>query len=178
MLKKLSKKVGRKPKFIIKDTGKYGRGIFAGRDILKGEVITKFTGERITLEECLKRVEKGLMNNDDGFQISEEKYMVLDPVSILFNHSCNPNSVFRKEAELFAIRDIKKGEEITYDYSSTVGPNITADMWTMPCICGSSNCRETLSNVLTIPDKILRKYKKIEALQDYIIDQLNKTNFS
>ena len=157
----------------IKETGIYGRGIFAGRDIKKGEKIRKFIGEIITLEEDLKRVASGQMSNDDGFQIGEEKYIVLDSVSILFNHSCNPNSAFRKESDLFAIKDIKKGEEITYDYSATVGPNITSNMWTMPCKCGATNCRKMLGNVLTIPEDIMKEYKEKGDLQDYIIEQLN-----
>ena len=172
-MEKLLKYLNSDPKFEVRETGKYGKGIFAKRDISKGEIITKFTGEIITLKEDLKRVRKGEMRNDDGFQIGEEKYLALDPIPILFNHSCSPNAAFRKKSELFAIKNIKKGEEITYDYSSTAGSNITDKMWTMSCKCGSPNCRKLLGNVLTIPKNVLKRYKKMGALQDYIIDELN-----
>ncbi len=157
---------------IIKETGKYGKGVFAARDISEGEKIIKFTGEVIDLEERTRRVDNGEMGNGDGLQIDKEKYIILDPIPFLFNHSCSPNSAFKKEADLLAIRGIKKDEEITYDYSVVAGPNITPEMWTMVCKCGSSNCRKKLGNVLTLPKKVLEDYKRRGFLQDYIIKQL------
>ncbi len=42
---------------------------------------------------------------------------------------------------IFASQDIKKGEEITFDYSST-----EADpYWKMKCKCGSFNCRKIIN---------------------------------
>jgi hypothetical protein len=81
----------------------------------------------------------------------------------------------RKRSELFALRDILPGEEITYDYSSTVGPNITADMWTMKCSCGASVCRKTIGNVLSIPEDRFHMYLKAGALQDHILAALKLT---
>jgi uncharacterized protein len=161
-------------KYEVRETGKYGRGVFAIVDIARGETVRIFGGEKISLEECLKRVEDGRMNNDDGFQIGKESYLVLDFISLMFNHSCDPNTAFRGESELFAIKDIKAGDEITYDYSATVGPNITPEMWTMECRCGAPNCRKVLSNILSIPQKTLDEYRGSGALQDYILDELKK----
>lgn len=160
------------PKILVKDTKRYGKGVFAGEDIEKGDTIIVFTGERISLEEIVNRVTSGSISIDDGFQIDENEYLALDPIPNLFNHSCNPNSIFRNDTELFAIRDIKKGEEIVYDYSTTVGPNITPDMWTMHCNCGSTNCRRIVSNVLTVPKASLEKYKKLRGLQNHIRKKL------
>ena len=159
-------------KLIIRDTNKYGKGVFANKDIKKGELVKKFSGEIISLKECLDRVAKGVMNNDDGFQINNEKYLVLDNTSLSFNHNCNPNAIFKNDTELVTIKNIKKGHEITYDYSTTVGSNITSKMWTMPCKCGSKICRKKLGNVLTVPKNTLKKYLKDGLLQNYIIKQL------
>ena len=160
-------------KFIIEDTGKYGLGVFANQNFKKGEVITALKGEIITFDECIKRIKTGAENQTDSLQVGLEQDMDLDELSRIFNHSCEPNAGLRKISELVAIRDIKKGEEITYDYSATIGPNIPESLWAMPCECGAKSCRKVLGNVLTIPHKQLTKYQRAGALQDYIIKELN-----
>ena len=57
----------------------------------------------------------------------------------LINHSCNPNcEVDGKGLKLwiFSLRDIKKGEELSYDY----GFSFDEDYKQFPCKCGSKNC--------------------------------------
>jgi len=152
----------------IRDTKKYGFGVFANRDIKKGETIKILSGEKVSLEECLKRIENGSEDNNDPLQIGRDLYMDLDRFSHAFNHSCSPNAGLRKTSELFAMRNIKKGEEVTYDYSLTVGPNNPPSEFTMECACGKSHCRKSIGNILTIPDEIFSKYVREDALQDYI----------
>jgi hypothetical protein len=56
------------------------------------------------------------------------------------NHSCNPNCrivVNLPSIHLVAQRDISAGEEITYDYGSTMHN----DPWEMKCNCGAPECR-------------------------------------
>jgi hypothetical protein len=53
------------------------------------------------------------------------------------NHSCNPNARFNQDGMLVALRDIAKGEEITYDY--LIHP-IPASPWNFMCQCSSANC--------------------------------------
>jgi hypothetical protein len=55
------------------------------------------------------------------------------------NHSCDPNSSFNADGMLVAIRDIEKGEEITYDY--LLHP-IPASPWNFECHCRSAECIE------------------------------------
>jgi len=166
--------LSKEPKLIIKDTGKFGLGVFAGEEIKKGQVIKVFSGEVITFEECEKRIKSGDEARTDTLQISLELDMDLDDVSRTFNHSCSPNAGLRKTSELFALKSIKAGVEITYDYSATVGPNCPASLWTMQCNCGSKNCRKMIGNILTLPVEVLEKYKKHGALQDYILAELKK----
>ena len=57
----------------------------------------------------------------------------------LINHSCNPNcEVFGTGLKVwvYAIRDIKKGEELTYDY----GFGFDEGYKDFPCRCRSKNC--------------------------------------
>jgi len=151
-------------KLVVKSTGKYGKGIFAGEDIRKGEVIYVLSGERMNLAEMISRVNSKKEYIDDPLQIGKRTYIDLDTFSHTFNHNCDPNAGIRKNSELFALRDIKKGEEITYDYSATIAPT----KWHMKCKCGSHKCRKILSDVRSIPKGQLEKYKKLGALQKYM----------
>ena len=162
------------PKVEVKDTQKYGIGAFAGEDIKKGQFIHTLSGERVSLQECWDRINKEDEALTDPLQIALEEYIDLDEFSRTFNHSCDANMGLKNESDLFALRDIKKGEELTFDYSTTVGPNIPKTEWYMDCSCGSKKCRKIISNVLTIPKKELDSYIKEGFLQDYILKELAK----
>lgn len=151
-------------KLKVKDTGKYGKGVFATEDIREGEIIHVLSGEIIDLNDIVERVNSKNENIDDPFQISKRTYIDLDEFSRTFNHGCDPNGGIRKKSELFALRDIKKGEQITYDYSLTIAPT----EWKMRCKCGSKICRKILGDVLSVPQKRLLEYKDAGALQDYM----------
>ena len=162
-------------KLAIRETGGgYGKGVFAGETIAKGSIIKVLRGEIISFDECIERIKKGEENQSDSLQVGLELDMDLDKLSNTFNHSCNPNAGIRKQSELFALRNIAADEEITYDYSLTVGPNVPADVWIMACKCGHKECRKIIGNVLSIPEKRLEKYRKLDALQDYMKDELKR----
>jgi len=59
------------------------------------------------------------------------RYIMAQSPEKYLNHSCEPNT---KEGRLcdVAARDIKKGEELTTDYSVNAPPHIK-----MKCLCGS-----------------------------------------
>jgi uncharacterized protein len=153
-----------RPKIVIKDTKKYGKGVFADEDIKKGQFIHILSGEKISSNDLIKKVQHGKEKIDDPLQIGKKTYIDLDLLSRSFNHSCNPNAGIRKKSEMFALENIRKGEEITYDYSATIAPTI----WNMKCKCGAKNCRKILGDITSIPDKQLIKYRMLGALQDYI----------
>lgn len=156
--------MARMAKFFIKDTGRYGQGVFAARDILDGETIYRLEGETMGIGEFIERVNAGDENVDDPLQVGMKTYLDLDELSRTFNHSCDPNAGLRRRSELFAIRDILAGEEITYDYSMTVAPT----EWGMGCRCGARNCRVTLGDVLSIPTPIRDAYRSRGAVQTYM----------
>jgi len=57
------------------------------------------------------------------------------------NHSCSPNSYLRivaKRVEVYTLRPVKRGEELTVDYGET--PHKGG----MHCKCGAPNCRSLL----------------------------------
>ncbi|MEM7261676.1 MAG: SET domain-containing protein-lysine N-methyltransferase [Planctomycetota bacterium] len=85
----------------------HGKGLFAQKRIKKGECIGTYEGKR-TRSDGMHVL---WVEETDGKWIgikgeNELKYL---------NHSSKPNAEFDGD-ELFAIRAIKKGEEITFDY--------------------------------------------------------------
>jgi SET domain-containing protein len=121
-----------------------GKGVFAARDIKKGAVIIEMTGKRMTSEEVEKAIEAGKIRADDPFQIKEDEFIKLDRMPYLFNHSCEPNAGFKRGVVMVALRNIKKGEQICYDYSAVV---CTHCEWQMLCKCGAKNCRKKVGNI-------------------------------
>lgn len=162
--------------FLIKNTGKYGKGGFASKNITKGEAIRIFGGKDMGPKDFVEQVNSDKENIDDPLQVGKRTYLNLDEVSRSFNHSCDPNAALRKRSELFALRDIPVGEEITYDYSLTIAPT----KWKMRCACGSKNCRKVLGDILSVPKKRRLEYRKLGALQDYmrrLLDKMSKDGF-
>ena len=151
-------------KFHVKDTRKYGKGVFSKNEMAKGEFIYRLKGKRLTLGQLVNRIVSGKEYIDDPFQIGRRTYVDLDEFSRTFNHSCNPNGGIRKTSELFALRDIKKGEELTYDYSMTISPTD----WHMKCKCSTSICRKTLGDVRSVPKAQLKRYEAAGAVQRYM----------
>lgn len=161
--------------FEIKDTHKYGRGVYAKRNFKKGELIWVLDGKEVSEIDCDKMVADGLVNNDDPLQISQDSYLLLDKFSIIFNHSCDPNGALKGRSTMIAIKDIKPGEEITYDYSALVPPYNHTFTTMTNCLCGSIKCRHSLGNISTLPKETIEDYKKAGVLQDFILEALGKS---
>jgi hypothetical protein len=91
---------------------------------------------------------------DDRYvQVTADRFMgPSGRIDDLINHSCAPNTGLRFGEDgvfLVALRDIPAGEEIAWDYSTTLGP----DAWAMPCACGSADCRGRIGGFATLPDE-------------------------
>lgn len=149
-----------------------GQGVFANAPIARGDIIHQMGGERINLATCIARIATLQLRIDDPLPIGRFTYIVLDAFSNRFNHSCAPNALLRMQAELFAIRDIAAGEEITFDYSTTLRRMFYSRFWRMPCNCGAPGCRHFVSDVKTIPRDQLRRYIQVGGLQDFIRAEL------
>jgi SET domain-containing protein len=159
-----NKKKGLKEAFSVKKTGKYGAGVFANKDINKGDVIYILSGTKMSLQELVLKVISENERIDDPFQVGRKTYIDLNEISRTFNHSCDPCAGIRNESTLFALRNINIGEEITYDYSLTVAPTD----WSMKCLCGAKNCRKIISDIRSIPKKQLERYARVGAVQRYM----------
>ena len=112
-----------------------GLGVFASRNFKKGEVVIKWDiSHQLTSAEVKKLPEsqKRYVAFLDG------KYILMQSPARYVNHSCDANTYTDNFCDV-AKRDIKKGEEITSDYSETETPGFE-----MKCNCGSKNCRKII----------------------------------
>ena len=129
-------------KYFRKKSGINNLGLFAKSDINKGEKVIEYKGRKFTH----KQVEE-----NDRFDNSKAIYLftlneryVLDGdtktnTAKYINHSCDPNcevDIIKGKIWIIAIKDIKKGDELSYDY----GFGYDADFRQFPCKCGSKNC--------------------------------------
>ncbi len=157
-----------------------GKGNFAASNIKKGQTICLFTGESCNLNEIRDRIKIGKENEFDPLQIDEETYLDLDESTRLFNHSCNPNAFVNGKNELVALRNILKGEEITFDYSTTIDEDemkfehVGLPYHTLKCNCLSKNCRKTVEQFKNLPEKVHSYYLKNKFVPDFILRKFSK----
>ena len=128
--------------YSIKKSNIDRRGLCASKNIKNGTRIIEYKGKIITTK-----------NTEDNPKFDNDKAIYLFNLNKrydldgdfefntvrLINHSCNPNcEVTGKGLKLWihAIRNIKKGEELSYDY----GFGFDEDFKNYPCKCGSKNC--------------------------------------
>ena len=127
-----------------------GRGVFAARSFRRGETILPIEGRIVHYELLWER--EGSKYAANCIRFGPETY--LDPSTSpaqFLNHSCNPNAAVTKVANrlyLIAGRRIIRGEEIVFDYSTTIGDD---DVWRMRCNCGSTQCRRLIRNFGSLP---------------------------
>ncbi|MFA5992699.1 MAG: SET domain-containing methyltransferase [Candidatus Pacearchaeota archaeon] len=149
---------------IIKKTGKKGKGLFANKDFKEGKLI--FHHDKSKLRKYSSDEISKMPDNDHADYVGHGKYIIdFHPCSYM-NHSCDPNTIVKMksilESNIYALRNIKKGEELTHDYSLTAVDQIdNKDGWMMDCNCGSKNCRKKIiGDFFKLPVSTQRKYYK------------------
>jgi uncharacterized protein len=131
-----------------------GRGVFATRSIPEGERIIQYRGEIIDEDEADRRYPW----NDEGrhhtFLFRLDDGSVIDAgrrgnAAKYINHSCAPNCEAVEDEQgrifIYALRDIRRGEELVYDYNFVLDePHNAANRKLYPCFCGAADCRGTM----------------------------------
>jgi uncharacterized protein len=146
---------------IYVDKSPLGVGVFAGRDFFEGELLFRFSGPIITLGQA---VDKGEAEGN-VLQIAPATYIDLEPPGVYANHSCEPNAGLRDLVSGFALRPIARGEEIFYDYSTTM----SEQRWTMRCLCGTPSCRAVIGDFHDLPPELQRQYLAMRIVQPFIV---------
>ncbi len=150
-----------------------GHGLQLCEDVKAGQLMIEYCGEVISEEECNNRL--------DGYKVTGQKdfYMMkLDSGYVIdanliannarfINHSCDPNCKTelwtvgaQRRVGIFALRDLKAGTELTYDYCCE-------GFWKpgdeQPCLCGAENCRKFLgAKAVKKEEKATKKAKKVK----------------
>ena len=155
--------------FEIRRSGVHGRGAFAIKPIRKNTRLVEYVGESITpAESDVRYDDTKVKGNHHTFLFSVDSRKVIDATfggneSRFINHSCDPNCeavIENRRVYIEALRTIRPGEELAYDYNYERTPKTTkADEKLYACRCGAPECRGTiLSAKLTLPRK--KKVKK------------------
>jgi len=100
--------------------GEFNRGVFAKRDIAKGELLHEAPVISYPNAEH-EHIEKTLLA-DYAFEYGINHSAILLGYGMLFNHSYTPNATYdinfdNHTFDFFAYTDIKAGEEITINYN-------------------------------------------------------------
>ena len=126
----------------------HGQGVYATQDIATETQIIEYIGELIDKDESENRAwaqhEHAEKTGDAAVYIFtlDKKWDIDGNVpwntARLINHSCDPNCeawIVGKRIFIYALRDIKAGEELSFDYGFDI--ECYEDH---PCRCGSGEC--------------------------------------
>jgi SET domain-containing protein len=124
-------------KLVVGPSAISGRGLFAGSAIPARAKIGEFEGEIISIREARRRAKGRKV-----VAIVELENRAIDATATrrgfrFINHSCAPNTFTRltdRRAEFYALRNIRRGEELTVDYGESHHDG------KLPCECGAERC--------------------------------------
>jgi len=136
------------PRVVLRHKGDNGgKGLFATADIKRDEVVLVFSGKVVGLRDLLA---SGWRSMELSLQVSDHLWQITTShgpeTPDFINHSCDPNCGMEDSVTVVAMRDIKKGEELGFDYGTVNCGVIEAESDNFPCHCGSSSCRGFISS--------------------------------
>ncbi|KAG6748614.1 hypothetical protein POTOM_048543 [Populus tomentosa] len=155
-------------------SGIHGFGIFAKHPHRAGDMVIEYTGELVR-PPIADRREHFIYNSLVGagtymFRIDDKR--VIDAtragsIAHLINHSCEPNCYSRvisvngdEHIIIFAKRDIKRWEELTYDY------RFFSIEEKLACYCGFSRCRGVVNDT-EAEEQVAKLYAPRSELTDW-----------
>ena len=137
------------PYISVKKSKIHNKGVFAKKDVPEGTRVIEYVGEKITKRESDNRYDDSLAkhkkNQKNGavyvFELNK-RYDIDGNVSWNtaknINHSCDPNcevDIIRGKIWIIALRDIKKGEELSYNYGYAYDGDDEHK-----CLCRTASC--------------------------------------
>ena len=157
------------PRLITRSSDIHAAGCFTLEDVPQGTIVLEYTGERITKEEGDVRYDGRpftyLFGIADGAIVIDGHGMAM-----FVNHSCDPNCETDEiDGRIFiqTLRDLKAGEEITYDYWLYDGEDEA------PCYCGSKNCRGSMYSPAEV-----KRMQRVAAKQKKQAERAARKKFS
>jgi uncharacterized protein len=147
-------------KIIVHNSDIHGRGVFAASDISSGTKIIEYKGRLLSSQQAAELYGDNTEHGHTFLFTLNDKWLVdggVDGNSARFiNHSCDPNceavvyvnkDYIEEKDKLWieAVRDIREGEELSFDYGIKLAQRHTARLkkvW--KCLCGSAKCTGTM----------------------------------
>lgn len=125
----------------LDQSGIHNFGLYAKTDIKEDSPIIQYVGDRLTQRQADKFAEKTGEELIYLFELNN-RYVINGDVDYnlakYINHSCKPNcynDIIKGQIWIYAMRDIKAGEELSYDYG------FSREGWQKrPCHCRMANC--------------------------------------
>jgi hypothetical protein len=137
------------PYHIVRTSKIHGRGVFARRPIRKGIRVIEYTGPIVSAKEA-EKIGSEIVDGHGHtmlFQLDHKRVINGNAGgdARYINHGCDPNCETEQDGDhiyIVALRSIKKGEELVYDYHLQVEGKITeSERKAYACFCGSPKCR-------------------------------------
>lgn len=131
-----------------------GWGVFTEEFIPGGDFVIEYKGEIVTKAEAEIRFAKYTASGLPDYLFTMDSTSICDAtmrgsMARFLNHSCDPNCYStivsqsgRKKIGIFALRDIKVGEELCYDYKFQEDADVNNKI---KCNCGAKNCKGVLN---------------------------------
>ncbi|XP_072969717.1 uncharacterized protein [Typha angustifolia] len=160
--------------------GKKGHGLQLLEDVSRGQFLIEYVGEVLDIPTYESRQRYYASRGQKHFY-----FMTLNGGEVIdacakgnlgrfINHSCDPNCRTEKwmvNGEvcigLFAMREIKKGEEVTFDYNYVRVFGAAAKK----CVCGSSECRGYIGGDPSSTEVIVQGDSDEEYLEPLMVDE-------
>uniref|UniRef100_A0A804PJV2 Histone-lysine N-methyltransferase ASHH2 n=2 Tax=Zea mays TaxID=4577 RepID=A0A804PJV2_MAIZE len=165
-------------------SGKKGYGLQLQEDVTEGRFLIEYVGEVLDITSYESRQRYYACKGQKHFY-----FMALNGGEVIdactkgnlgrfINHSCSPNCCTEKwmvNGEvcigIFALRSIKKGEELTFDYNyvrvSGAAPQ--------KCFCGTAKCRGYLGGDISIVDTIITQDDtEADHFEQMVVDKDSK----
>ncbi len=137
----------------VKESQIEGKGVFAKKNFKKGETVFILKGKIHRLKpNQIERVD------EHPNWVGIDKATWIDPKGNFqyINHSCNPSMGIKGRVSFVALRNIKKGDELTFDYSITE-ENLDWKMKNLEKVT-NKKYRKVISSIQSIPLSVYKSY--------------------
>jgi len=145
-----------------------GRGVFATADLPAGADLLRYHGPRLRYAQTTP--------DTLAVQVGPDLYLGESGGPDDFvNHSCDPNAGLvivgddGSDVRLVALRPIAAGEQVTFDYSTTMDE----DDFEFDCRCGAAGCRGRMRDFKHLPAHVKRRYAGLAVVPAYNLRYLD-----